>query len=290
MALAKQLSDAVVINADASQVYADLAILSARPTEAEMDGVDHRLFGHIDGGTAHNAACWAAEASGEIAAAHALGRIPILVGGTGLYLRTLLDGIAPIPDIDPDVRAAVRALCAQDAYTQLAEADPVAAARLNAADSTRIARALEVIRSTGTPLHLWHQQRMGGIAGHIRLTAARLLPPRDWLRSRCDHRLADMFFAGARAEVQNLLARRLDPDLPVMRAIGVPQIHAWLRGECNEAEALARAQAATRQYAKRQYSWFQNQTPDDWLKITESLSSNNITYYVIKLRESMLTS
>lgn len=287
--MAKQLIGAVVINADASQVYSDLAILSARPMPEEMDGVTHRLFGHVDGATPRNAAAWAAEARTEIASAHASSLVPILVGGTGLYLRTLLDGIAPIPGIDPQVRAEVRALPLADAFRQLQQADPVAAASLRPTDTTRVARALEVIRATGTALHIWQQQRIGGIGHDIALTAAVLLPPRDWLRARCDARLVAMFAAGARGEVERLLARGLDPDLPAMRAIGVPQIAAWLRGDCSEADSITLAQAATRQYAKRQYSWFRNQSPDDWQRIEESLSVDNISHFAIKLRESLLT-
>lgn len=130
VALAKALGNGTVVNADASQVYADLAILSARPTDDEMQGVPHRLFGHVDGSQAHNAARWADEAQGVIAQAHAAGRVPILVGGTGLYLRTLLYGIAPVPEIDPHIREAVRALPVAQAHAALAEADPAAAARL----------------------------------------------------------------------------------------------------------------------------------------------------------------
>ncbi|HWW58784.1 MAG TPA: tRNA (adenosine(37)-N6)-dimethylallyltransferase MiaA, partial [Sphingopyxis sp.] len=153
VALAKSLCetgrDALVVNADASQVYADLAILSARPTEEEMEGVPHRLFGHIDAAEACHAARWAGEARDVIVRAHDAGQVPILVGGTGLYLRTLLYGIAPVPEIDPQVRDAVRALPVADAHAALAGADPEAAARLHPADTTRVARALEVIRSTG---------------------------------------------------------------------------------------------------------------------------------------------
>ena len=264
VSLAKTLENGIVVNADASQVYADLAILSARPTDEEMDGVPHRLFGHIDAAEAHNAARWAAEARNVIAEAHAAGRVPILVGGTGLYLRTLLYGIAPVPEIDPQVREAVRALPVAEAHAALAMADPAAATCLNPADTTRVARALEVVRATGRTLADWQQAREGGIADTIALAPLILLPPRDWLRTRCDTRLMQMFEGGAIEEVEALLARHLDPDLPAMRAIGVPQIAAFLRGEISRADALEAAQAATRQYAKRQYTWFRHQPPADW--------------------------
>lgn len=289
VALAKACGRAVVINADASQVYADLAILSARPAAAEMEGVPHRLFGHIDGKEACNAARWAAEAQAEIARAHAAGALPILVGGTGLYLRTLLFGIAPVPQIDPAIREAVRALPVAEAHAALAKADPEAAARLHPADATRVARALEVVRSTGRPLGEWQRAREGGIADDIALTPLTLLPPRDDLRARCDARLVQMFERGAIAEVEALLARRLDPDLPAMRAIGVPQIAAHLAGAISRDEALAQAQAATRQYAKRQYTWFRHQPPADWPRHEESLNIDSIDKIAILLRDRLLT-
>lgn len=289
VALAKTLENGIVVNADASQVYADLAILSARPTAEEMEGVPHRLFGHVDAAEAHNAARWAAEARNVIAEAHAAGRVPILVGGTGLYLRTLLHGIAPVPEIDPRVREAVRALPVAEAHAALAMADPAAATRLNPADTTRVARALEVVRATGRTLADWQQAREGGIADTIALAPLILLPPRDWLRTRCDTRLIQMFEGGAIQEVEALLARHLDPDLPAMRAIGVPQIAAFLRGEISRADALEAAQAATRQYAKRQYTWFRHQPPADWSGHEESLNVDSIDQLAIKLRDSLLT-
>ena len=289
MAVAKAVGRGVVINADASQVYADLAILSARPSNGEMAGIPHHLFGHIDAAEAHNAARWADEARATIAAAHVAGDIPILVGGTGLHIRTLLDGISPIPDIDPDVRAAVRALPVAGAHAALSREDPDTAARLNPADTTRIARALEVVRSTGHPLGHWHAAHTGGIGDAITLAPLILLPPRDWLRDRCDARLVQMFDGGAMAEVEALLARGLDPDLPAMRAIGVPQIAQYLTGAIDRDEALTLTQAATRQYAKRQYTWFRNQPPADWPRHTESLNNVSIDELAIILRQRLLT-
>ena len=289
VALARALGRAQVINADASQIYADLAILSARPTADEMQGVPHRLFGEIDGAQPYNAARWAADARRALARAWEDDDVPILVGGTGLYLRTLLFGIAPVPEIDPGIRAAVRALPVADAHAALAAADPPAAARLAPTDTARVARALEVGRATGRPLADWQRAREGGIAGDIDLTPLILLPPRDWLRGRCDARLAAMFADGAIDEVAALLARGLDPDLPVMRAIGVPQIAAALGGETTREQALEAAQAATRQYAKRQYTWFRHQPPADWLWHDESLSVDNIDELAIKLQYQILT-
>lgn len=289
VALAKRLGQAVIVNADASQVYADLRILSARPDAEEMGGVPHHLFGHVDGAEAHNAARWATEARDALSRAHAAGQVPILVGGTGLYLRTLLFGIAPVPPIDPAIRDEVRAMPVAEAHRELASLDPGAAARLHPTDTTRVSRALEVVRSTGRPLGEWQQAREGGIADAITLAPLVLLPPRDWLRERCDARLADMFETGAIEEVEELLRRGLDPDLPVMRAIGVPQIAELLTGRITRTEALDRARAATRQYAKRQFTWFRHQPPADWPRHEELLNIENSDLLVIKLRDILLT-
>ncbi|QGP80689.1 tRNA (adenosine(37)-N6)-dimethylallyltransferase MiaA [Sphingobium sp. CAP-1] len=283
IALAKA-AGGIVINADASQVYADLAILSARPSEEEMGDVPHRLFGHIDGAEACTAPRWAAEAKAQIAAAHAAGKLPVLVGGTGLYIRTLLDGIAPVPEIDPDIRAAVRAMPVADAHEALSREDPEAAARLAPADTTRVARALEVVRSTGTPLKNWQQYKEGGIADRINLAPMILRPPRDWLIDRCDRRFVQMMAGGAVEEVATLLTRQLNPDLPVMRAIGVPEIAAYLKGDSDRNNCIEKGSLATRQYAKRQYTWFTNQPPAGWPREERAIDDKIIAELVIKLQ------
>lgn len=251
--------EAVVINADSAQVYADLAVLSARPGEAEMQGVEHRLFGTWDGAHACSAADWATAATARIDAAHAAGKLPLLVGGTGLYIRTLLNGIAPVPPIDPAIRAQVRAMPVAEAHAALAAEDPARAGRIGSRDTARIARALEVVRSTGRTLDAWQGELSAGIGGRIALHLTVLLPPREWLYPRCDARFAAMFDGGAIAEVETLLARGLDPNLPVMRAIGVREIAAYLAGELTREAAIAAGQQATRNYAKRQYTWLRHQ-------------------------------
>jgi len=255
---------AVVIHADSAQVYRDLRVLSARPSEEEMRGVPHRLFGEWDGAEPCSAADWSARAKREIEDAHLAEQVPILVGGTGLYLHTLLDGIAPIPEIDPDVRAAVRELPVEQAFEALQADDPERAAILKPADAQRIARALEVVRSTGRPLAEWQRERSGGIAQSVNLHPLVLLPPREWLYERCDLRFERMMDRGAVEEVEALLARHLSPSLPVMRAIGVPEIAGYLQGEWSREEAVMRGQQATRNYAKRQYTWFRRQPPKEW--------------------------
>jgi tRNA dimethylallyltransferase len=259
--------EAVIVNADSAQVYADLAVLSARPAEEEMQGIEHRLFGTWDGARACSAADWAAEARKVVTEARARRAVPILVGGTGLYLRTLLDGIAPVPPIDPAIREAVRALPVAQAHAALAVEDPERAAHLDPGDSSRIARSLEVVRSTGKPLAQWQAQRVGGIGDAVCLHPVVLLPPRDWLYARCDRRFARMIEAGAIDEVRALIARDLDPALPVMRAIGVPELVAYLGGASTLAEAESAATQATRNYAKRQFTWFRRQPPETWPRV-----------------------
>ncbi|MEO0872405.1 MAG: tRNA (adenosine(37)-N6)-dimethylallyltransferase MiaA [Pseudomonadota bacterium] len=271
-------SMAVIINADSAQVYSDLAVLSARPSEEEMGGIEHRLFGAWDGATACSAARWAEVAREEIARCHEAGEVPILVGGTGMYIKVLLEGIAPIPAIEPEIREVVRAMPVETAYEALMIEDPERATQLEPGDSQRIARALEVKRSTGVTLGDWHMAKTGGIAEEIALFPLLLLPPREWLYERCDKRFEIMLDNGALEEVEALLARDLDPDLPVMRAIGVPEIAALLREEATREETLESGAQATRNYAKRQYTWFRRQTDPDWARITAEVESDNIDF------------
>jgi tRNA dimethylallyltransferase len=275
LALAEQ-SGGVIVNADSAQVYRDLPVLSAAPTRAELTRAEHRLYGFLDGAVPCSAADWAAAARREIAEIHAQGRLPIFVGGTGLYLRTLLDGIAPVPEIDAEVRRQVREASLDENRSRLRGLDPEAAARLNAADRTRIARALEVVLSTGRALAKWQQRREGGIGDSIALRPLILLPPRDWLYRRCDERFARMMEQGAVEEVKTLLTRNLDPDLPVMRGIGVREIASWLAGETSREEAISAGQQATRRYAKRQYTWFAHQPPPDWPRFREPLEAEHL--------------
>ena len=288
LALAER-AHGVVINADASQVYADLEVLSARPSAAELARVPHRLFGYRDGAQPCSAADWAADARAEIAVAHAADKLPILVGGTGLYIRTLLDGIAPVPEIDAAVRAEVRALPVEQAYAALVAEDAPAAARLAPADGARTMRALEVIRSTARSILDWRAEKAGGIGSDVDLHPLILLPPREWLTARCDARFKAMLDQGAVEEVQALLARGLAPGLPVMRAIGVQEIAQWLAGYLTHEAMIERAQAATRQYAKRQYTWFSRQPPPGWQRIDRILDDREWHKFVIKLSENHLT-
>ena len=276
----------MIINADSAQIYRDVPILSAAPTAAERAGVEHRLYGVRDGAEPCSAAEWAEMAQDEIADVHSQGRLPILVGGTGLYIRTLLDGIAPVPPVDPRMRAEVRAASLEENRARLEEADPDAAARIGPADQARTARALEVVLSTGRTLGEWQSERSGGIAQDVRLRPLILLPPRAWLYARCDARFVAMIENGAIEEVQVLLDRRLDASLPVMRAIGVREIAAFLAGEIDREALVERGSQATRNYAKRQYTWFAHQPPPDWPRFTAPLDDTRIAQALALLRAS----
>jgi tRNA dimethylallyltransferase len=273
-ALALALAEKVggtVINADSAQVYRELRIVSARPSAQDEARAPHMLYGYRDGADACSAADWAAEARMAIAEARDAGRLPILVGGTGLYIRSLLDGIAPVPGIDPAVRKAVRALPAGAAHAALTGEDPEAAARIRPGDTARAARALEVVRATGKPLKAWQADRAGGIGDSVALKPLILLPPRDWLHARCDERFEKIFSDEGIREISSLLKRRLPALAPVMRAIGVREIAAFLRGDMTREDALAAGKTATRRYAKRQYTWFRRQPPAGWPRFETAL-------------------
>lgn len=277
----------IVINADSAQVYSDLHVLSARPSEEEMAGIEHRLFGEWDGAQACSAADWAKRARQEIDECHKEGNVPILVGGTGMYLKVLLEGIAPIPEIDPEIRAVTRALPTESAYAALMIEDPERAAALNPGDSQRIARALEVKRSTGVTLADWQLAKTGGLADEVSLSAIVLMPERQWLYDRCNARFEEMLKAGAIAEVEMLLERGLSSELPVMRAIGVTEIAAYLSDEITREDMIAQGSQATRNYAKRQFTWLRNQSPDDWERVEigpEMQSVDTDTHFASLLR------
>jgi len=257
------------------QVYADVPVLSAAPSANEQEQCDHRLYGAWDGVKACSSAEWAARAKAEIEEAHRTSKTPILVGGTGMYLKVLIEGIAPIPDIEPEVRDQVRAMETADAYAALQIEDPLRADVLKPGDSQRIARALEVKRSTGITLADWQQAKSGGIGEEVTLHPLVLMPERQWVYDRCDARFEKMLDDGAVEEVETLLERELSSDLPVMRAIGVPEITALIQGDMTREEAIAAGGQSTRQYAKRQFTWLRNQCPSDWPRIApEEITSS----------------
>jgi tRNA dimethylallyltransferase len=265
VALAERF-DGVIINADSMQVYRDLDILSARPEAGALARAPHRLYGVLPAAEPCSAQRWRDLAVTEIEAALAQDRLPILVGGTGLYLRALLQGLVEIPPIPEEVRAQVRdrqrSQPPESFHAALAARDPVMAARLNISDTQRVARALEVIEATGRSLADFQaapEARPAPYAVHV--VAA--LPPRTALYRKIEARLDTMIAAGALGEVRGLLDQKLDPALPAMKAVGVPQLAAYCRNEVAWRRALADAKTATRRYAKRQITWLRHQTPRD---------------------------
>jgi tRNA dimethylallyltransferase len=261
----------IIINADSMQVYRDISIISARPGPGDLAAAPHRLYGHVDGAGAHSAAAWASEAQVEIQDAIRAGALPILVGGTGLYFKSLFNGLAPVPQVPVEIRERWRNVSLAHGslhlHAELARRDPVMAGRLRPSDAQRLARALEVIDATGVSLAAWQTRATTPLVDSEGWKRVVLEPDREVLARRIEARLAAMLAGGALDEVARLLDRRLDPALPVMKAIGVPEFGALARGEIGEAEALARAAAATRAYVKRQTTWFRTQIGEGWERI-----------------------
>jgi tRNA dimethylallyltransferase len=288
---AAKLLGGEIVNADATQIYSNLRLLSARPSDDETALAPHHLFGTLDGAESCSAAQWAALATATIEDIWARQAVPIVVGGTGLYLRTLLSGIAEVPEILAAVRDSVRALDPAALTTALERLDPEAATRINPNDRQRRARALEVMLGTGKSLREWQQGTSGGLEQRGDVGPAlkvALMPPRDLVYARCDCRLDAMVASGVLDEVQKLLTRRFDPNLPVMKAVGVPEFESFLRGMCKFEDALADAKLATRHYAKRQYTWLNNQFTD-WERL-ESPDSDDVNQKLaILLRKYGLT-
>ena len=274
MRLAEQL-DGVVLNADSMQVYRDLRIITARPSAEEEAAYPHRLFGHVDAAANYSVARWLTDATREIASLEAEGRLPIVVGGTGLYFRALTEGLSDIPPVPEAVRAELREWAeeraAEEIHARLASVDPVSAARLRPSDPQRNLRALEVFLATGQPLSVFHDRRSGAILDIVSCVAVFLEPDRDALRQRIDARFDAMMETGSIDEVAALMRRGLDPALPAMRAHGVPGLIRALRNEISMEEAVAIGKADTRRYAKRQHTWFRHQAPGfQWVGVGEA--------------------
>jgi tRNA dimethylallyltransferase len=277
-ALALELAAAsggVIINTDSMQVYRDLRVITARPTLQEEARALHRLYGHVDAAVNFSAGAWVADAATVLAEARAQNLVPIFVGGSGLYFKALTRGLSAVPPIAPDVREAVRARLERDGvealHAELARRDPAGAERLKPRDRTRIARALEVVEATGRSLIDWHREGLPPLLPPGQFRALFLDADRDQLYERIDARFEAMLSAGALEEVAALGARRLDPQLPAMKAHGVPALLRHLRGEIDLQEAAAIGQADTRHYAKRQFTWFRHQLPEfEWVRPEEA--------------------
>ena len=260
--------DGVVVNADSMQVYAELSILTARPTPAETGEIEHVLYGHVPAARAYSVAEWLNDAAAALDAIARRGKVAVFAGGTGLYFKALEEGLSPIPPIDPGVRERWRAAAREAPERlagELAARDPVAAASLKGGDPQRLTRALEVFETTGKSIVDWQREgRNTSLIGERSAEKWLVMPDRAELHRRIDRRVDEMMAGGALEEVRQLMARRLSPQLPAMRAIGVPQLAAHLEGEIELPTAVERVKAASRQYAKRQTTWFRHQTGLDW--------------------------
>ncbi|MGM5055894.1 tRNA (adenosine(37)-N6)-dimethylallyltransferase MiaA [Rhizobium sp. 814_E9_N1_1] len=274
-ALAVELAkrhDGVVVNADSMQVYDTLRVLTARPSEEEMQGVPHHLYGHVPAGAAYSTGGWLRDVSALLPTLRAAGRLPVFVGGTGLYFKALTGGLSDMPEIPEALRKALRSRLLEEGtdglYAELAVADPAMAASLNRQDGQRIVRALEVMKATGRSIADFQGQSGPVIIDAAQARKIVVLPDRAVLHQRINGRFEKMLQQGAEDEVRALLALDLPAEAPVMKAIGVSQITAMVRGEMTRDEVLEKGAAATRQYAKRQMTWFRNQMDDSWERLT----------------------
>ncbi|HEX5005979.1 MAG TPA: tRNA (adenosine(37)-N6)-dimethylallyltransferase MiaA [Hyphomonadaceae bacterium] len=260
IALAKRLGGEIV-NADAMQVYRDLDVLTARPDAQEKAEAPHHLFGHVDAAARYSAGAWAKEAGSLIASLRAADRVPIVVGGTGLYLMALTDGLSEIPPIPEEARAEARARVAKDAakaFAELVEKDPPAKERIEPQDRQRIARALEVLIATGRPISSFHGEQ-APVLGRRDWLGVALTPPRERLYERINARVGKMMNTGALEEARALWARKLDRELPAMRAHGMPGFSDYFEGLASLEDAVERCKRDTRRYAKRQMTWIAHQ-------------------------------
>ncbi|MDB5429502.1 MAG: tRNA ((37)-N6)-dimethylallyltransferase MiaA [Caulobacter sp.] len=272
LALAERLGGEIV-NADSMQLYADLRVLTARPSAEEEARAPHHLFGVVDGADGWSTGKWLRACTEVLEGIAARGRDAIVVGGTGLYFKALTEGLAEIPPIPSASRATATSFYRREGEgavrDRLLKGDPVSEARIAPADKQRLIRALEVLIATGRGLTDWHNDQKPALPeGSWR--AAVIEPEREGLYARCDARLGEMVEAGALDEVAALTARGLDENLPVMKAVGVREFSAHLRGEIDLERALTLARQETRHYAKRQLTWLRNQTPD-WDRLPATL-------------------
>ena len=273
--LAEELGGSV-INADSMQVYRELFVLTARPSAEEQRRVPHLLYGHVPAAEPYSVGRWLSDAATALRDENEAGRQPILVGGTGLYFRALTEGLAPVPDILPEMRAHWRAeakrLGREGIYRVLVERDPIMAGRLAAADPQRVVRALEVLEATGVSLAEWQGGNAAPVLGQSEPLKLLITPEREPLYAAIDARFDKMLAQGALEEVRRLAALKLDPGLPAMRAHGVPHLIVHLAGRLGLEEAAAKSKADVRHYAKRQMTWARR-FMGDWLWVPDSESA-----------------
>jgi len=260
-------NDGVIINADSMQVYRNLRVLTSRPCQADEGKIEHRLYGYLAGAQRCSVARWLGDVGIEIQRVLEQGRTPVIVGGTGMYFKALEFGLAPVPEIDQEIRNTLRQQLADEGvsvlHAKLAALDKPGAERLAGNDSQRILRALEVVLSTGKPLAHFHKiAAQSSVLTGLEVRKIALAPDREVLYERINNRFDEMMAQGALEEVKALLALGLKDDLPVMKAIGVRSLGAYLGGQCELPEAIAKAKQETRNYAKRQMTWQRGQMAD----------------------------
>ena len=286
-----EMFSGTVINADSMQVYAELRVITARPDAADEARVPHRLFGVLPAVKACSAGCWLEMAVVAIAKAQTAGRLPIVVGGSGMYIKVLMDGLAPVPKIPDPIRAEARARHAElggHAFRDaLAELDHEAAQRLPGTDGQRLSRAYEVVRATGRPLAEWQNEKPLGQSVPGRFITIALEPNKDTLYKAAECRFDEIMAAGALDEVGVLAALHLDPELPIVKALGVPELTRHLSGELTLEEATAKAKQATRNFAKRQLTWLRQQMTPDYR--IESLYSADVRDQALDFLRKALT-
>lgn len=252
----------VIINMDAMQMVSALRVLTARPTAQEEARAEHALYGVLAADAPTSVAVWLRHVEPVIRTSWAGGKLPLLVGGTGMYLKALMEGLAQVPPIPDELRTTLRQLDAVEVRTRLEAADPAMAAQLKPGDSQRNLRALEVIEATGVSLQQWQQRDATPLFPEAEYAIFAAVPPRAEIYQRIDARFEGMMAAGALDEVRALMALHLSPEIPIMRAHGVPELIAHLHGEMTLPDAIASGQQNTRNYAKRQMTWLRNQLPD----------------------------
>jgi tRNA dimethylallyltransferase len=271
-------TDGIVINADSMQVYRDLRVITARPTDEEMSRAPHRLYGHIGAEEIYSAGRWLREAEQEIATAREAGKTPIVIGGTGLYFSVLLNGLSAVPQVSTEVRSQIRDLGDtkdnEALHAMLAARDPRTAGEIRVPDRQRILRALEVIEATGRGLADWREEPGVPVLNSGGYRAIFLETDREALGKRIDTRFDKMLVEGALEEVKRLEPRNLDPRMPALKAHGVPWLIKYMNGEMSLEEAAAQGKRDTRQYSKRQETWFRNQLPEfQWVKPEAALEA-----------------
>lgn len=268
--MARALSG-VVVNADSMQVYDTLRILTARPGPGDMEGIPHHLYGHVPASESYSTGAWLRDAGVLVQSLRSQGTVPVFVGGTGLYFMALTGGLSEMPPVAPDIRDRLRARLtdegAEALHADLLVRDPETATTLKPADGQRIVRALEILQSTGRSIRDFQRENGPALIDPDRARKYVVLPERSLLHQRIDARFAAMLDGGAIEEAKALLAQDLPASLPAMKAIGVPQIAAYLEGRIDRAEVIATGAAATRQYAKRQMTWFRNRMDESWQRI-----------------------